>query len=168
MDAYQGKGGAAQLYFVAKVHELMSLILEVKDKKMGLRDADIPLVLVVTDYINENYTRNIYQKDLVKITNVSATKLKRVFKQFTGKTISEYITAKRMDRAMELLASSPVCIEEMAGMVGFETPTGFATAFKKYTGEAPRQFRAKMTFQLNKNPTQNFQDAEKPSLMPIW
>ena len=55
---------------------------------------------------------------------------------------NEYINKLRMEKAITLMSSGQYCVNEIAAMVGFNTPRYFSTAFKQYTGLTPTQFKS--------------------------
>lgn len=65
------------------------------------------------------------------------------FKRECGVKFSDYLLAQRMEKAKELLLSSPdLKVYEVARMVGLgENPAYFGQVFRKYTGMLPSQFR---------------------------
>ena len=85
---------------------------------------------------------------------MSATKLKNLFRQFTGCTVTEYILSKKADYASHLLANSDLSIKELAKKVGFDTVAGFSTSFKKQTGIPPSEYRKQIEFNCLKNPSE--------------
>lgn len=68
--------------------------------------------------------------------------LARMFKQTTGKTLTDYITDIKIDRAKNLLLNSHYLIKEIAYQCGFQSQSAFAQAFKHATGLSPRQFKS--------------------------
>lgn len=62
------------------------------------------------------------------------------FKEETGQTMGEYITAARMERAKALLAAGRM-VYETAEAVGYRSPQYFSAAFKAYTGMTPNEAR---------------------------
>ncbi|WP_054533403.1 AraC family transcriptional regulator [Herpetosiphon geysericola] len=52
-----------------------------------------------------------------------------------------YLHRARMIRATELLLASNLPILEVALAIGFESVTSFSSAFRQFSGQAPRQFR---------------------------
>ena len=54
----------------------------------------------------------------------------------------EYLTAKRMEKARELLHSSNLRSGEIAVAVGYKDPHYFSFLFKKTQGCTPRDFRS--------------------------
>ena len=78
---------------------------------------------------------------LAKQCGISARHLARIFKQTTGKTLTEYITEIRINKAKIKLLANQQKIKEIAYECGFQSPSAFAQAFKKATDYTPRQFR---------------------------
>ena len=147
-------GAAAELFLVAKAYELMSALINMGDARSPRNAADYGRILAVLQYIDSNLGGNVNQPELVRLSSMSATKLKLLFKQFTGRTITEYLLEKKADKAAHLLADTSLSVEEIAARVGFDTPTGFSTSFKKQTGIAPAEYRKRMAFHCTKNPSQ--------------
>ncbi len=70
--------------------------------------------------------------------------LGRLFKKECGIRFSEYLMTMRMERAKQLLASSPdLKVHEVARQVGLgRQPAYFGQLFRKYTGVLPSEYRA--------------------------
>lgn len=147
-------GAAAELYFVAKAYELMAMLVKMGDARSPRSTADYARILAVIRHLDENLNRNVRQAELVKVSSMSATKLKALFKQFTGRTLTDYILEKRADKAAHLLSDTSLSIEEVAERVGFDTATGFSTSFKKQMGLSPTEYRRRMAFHCMKDPSQ--------------
>ena len=111
-------------------------------------------IVRVIQYIDDNFSQTIKSAELSRLANMSATKLKKLFRQFTGCTITEYILSKKTDYASHLLADSDLSIEELAKKVGFDTVAGFSTLFKKQTGIPPSEYRKRIGFNCLKNPSE--------------
>lgn len=67
--------------------------------------------------------------------------LSELFKKETGSAFGDYVTGRRMRRAMDLLAVSPAKVSEIAAMSGYEDVKYFSRLFKKHTGKTPSEFR---------------------------
>jgi len=147
------KGMAAELYYVAGAYALMSALIEMGNGRLPKKNADYENVLRVVQYIDEHYTDELQQEDLVRLASMSSTKLKNLFRQFTGYTMTEYVLAKKTDRASHLLADADLPVEEIARQVGFDTASGFSTSFKKRTGLSPSEYRKRIEFNCFINPS---------------
>ncbi len=137
------KGYSAQLFHIAKGYELLSELVNMSTKKLPKKNKDYLSLIKVIEYISASLDKPIKLEDLTALIGVSGTKLKMMFKQFTGKSISHYIAEKRAQKATQLLLNTKLSIDEIAPLVGFKTPTGFATSFKKATGIPPSHIRKK-------------------------
>lgn len=147
-------GGAAELFLVAKAYELMATLVNMGDARSPRNAADYARILGVIKHLDSNLGRTVKQNELVKISNMSATKLKTLFKQFTGRTLTEYVLEIKADKAAHLLSDTNFSIEEISKRVGFDTPTGFSTSFKKLIGLSPMEYRKRMAFICTKDPSQ--------------
>ena len=58
----------------------------------------------------------------------------------TGKTVSEIVLEKRMERAVLLMKNTTLSIEEISAMLGYSNHSNFYKAFKGYYGVTPREF----------------------------
>ena len=147
------KGMAAELYYIAGAYALMSAVLEMGNGRLPKKSTDYKSIVRVIQYIDDNFAQTIKSAKLSRLANMSATKLKNLFRQFTGCTITEYILSKKTDYASHLLADSDLSIEELAKKVGFDTVAGFSTSFKKQTGIPPSEYRKQIGFNCLKNPS---------------
>lgn len=66
-----------------------------------------------------------------------------VFKEETGKTINEYITEYRMNKAKQYLYED-LSLEDVARLTGYSDSNYFSKLFKKVTGVTPTSYRRKM------------------------
>ena len=60
-----------------------------------------------------------------------------------GKTFSEIVLEKRMDRAAILLTGTTLSIDEIAVMLGYSNTSNFYKAFRLYYQTSPREFLEK-------------------------
>ena len=147
-------GMAAELYYIAGAYALMSAVIEMGNGRLPKKSTDYKSIVRVIQYIDDNFSQTIKLAELSRLANMSATKLKKLFRQFTGCTITEYILSKKTDYASHLLADSDLSIEELAKKVGFDTVAGFSTSFKKQTGIPPSEYRKQIEFNCLKNPSE--------------
>ena len=72
---------------------------------------------------------------------LSSSYLCRIFKDSTGTTINQYITAKRISRAKVLLAEGhPVA--ETGSLCGFGDYSNFLKSFTRAVGVSPKKYAA--------------------------
>lgn len=98
----------------------------------------------------EEYIRAHFSDRTLSLTRVcqelaiSKSYFSPLFKAHTGMTFVEFLTAVRMDRARELLASQDQKTYEIARAVGFGDPHYFSLTFRKQTGLSPTEYRAQV------------------------
>ena len=93
-------------------------------------------------YIDEHYrSEDISLNRVAKEVDLSPNYLSAVFSQEMGTTFVEYLTAKRMEKARELLRSSDLRSGEIAAAVGYKDSHYFSFLFKKTQGCTPRDYR---------------------------
>lgn len=80
---------------------------------------------------------------LAELSNMSAVNLNRLFKEFFGVTVGEYINNRRMDEAKTLLMNSSNTISEIAIKCGFADIYSFSHSFHRNTGLSPTEWRKK-------------------------
>ncbi len=71
---------------------------------------------------------------------MSRSNLHLKMKALTGESTNEFIRRFRLRRAMELLKTGRYNISQVSNMVGYGTPSYFATSFKKFFGELPSSY----------------------------
>ena len=94
-------------------------------------------------YIDSHFTdEDLSLNRVAQEVNISANYLSAVFSQEMGETFIEYITARRMERARELLRETDMRSGEIAAAVGYKDSHYFSFLFKKTQGCTPRDWRA--------------------------
>lgn len=93
-------------------------------------------------YIRSNFSdKDLTIKKIAEHMYISHTYLCMLFKKSTGKTLNEYITEVRIERAKEILQDSRKKLYEVAEETGFSDPNYFSTIFKKVMGYTPSDYR---------------------------
>lgn len=79
----------------------------------------------------------------------SADYLSHLFHRHSGETLVGYITRLRMERALQLLASSRMAIKEVAWACGYNRPGYFIQTFRRLQGLTPSAWRLSAASRLN-------------------
>ncbi len=95
----------------------------------------------VARYIEENITEELNVSAICKRFHISKSMLYREFHSRFGCTVVEYVTAKRIERAEELLRTTQYQISEIGEMCGIDNYQYFCRLFKKIRGITPLQYR---------------------------
>jgi AraC-like DNA-binding protein len=73
---------------------------------------------------------------------ISASRLRHLFKEATGISISRYLKLVRLRRACELLSTGQVTVRETMAEIGMNDISHFGRDYKTVFGQTPRQARA--------------------------
>ena len=94
-------------------------------------------------YINENLGNRLTLKELADVACMTPTYFSSVFKKFNGVSPWEYITIKRVERAIDMLKTTDMTKLEIAEQCGFSSSSNFYKAFVHITGKKPNDFTEK-------------------------
>ncbi|MCK0472012.1 AraC family transcriptional regulator [Halalkalibacter sp. APA_J-10(15)] len=100
-----------------------------------------PYVKKVIHYIHHHYDCSIKVKDIADSVHLHPSYLHRIFKEYTGISIMDYLLSHRIEKAKDLLKRTDIPITEIADYVGMSSGQYFSTLFKKNVGVSPLQFR---------------------------
>ncbi|MFH6996532.1 helix-turn-helix domain-containing protein [Flavobacterium sp. FlaQc-57] len=78
---------------------------------------------------------------IAKEVNCSPTKLKTIFKIVYGFSMLKYHKEKNMLLAKQLITNPEISIQEIANITGYDSPSRFASSYKKRFGELPSEAR---------------------------
>lgn len=97
---------------------------------------------LLSRYLQENYSHDISFSDLAGQFGFTLEYLGKIFKKYSGETLSKYLTKLRMNEAKRLLLGNPELeIQKIGELVGYKDGFYFSRAFKSYTGIQPSEFR---------------------------
>ncbi len=100
-----------------------------------------PIVRKTILIIDSDLSANLTLSSLAALHKVSAGYLSTAFKREMGKSLTAYITEKRMKHAAYLLSTTSLQIQTIALHCGFADLQYFSKTFKRYMGKTPRQHR---------------------------
>ena len=92
-------------------------------------------------YLDENITESLSLDEIAAKANLNKTYFATLFRRLNGVTPWDYITARRVEKAAELLASTNMSVLEVATACGFNSASNFNRAFRKVTGMSPSDSR---------------------------
>ena len=100
-----------------------------------------PEIQKMCEYLEAHYTERVGLEDVTGYAGFSKYYGGRVFKQFMGTTIIDYLIRLRLEQAKKLLAESDLSIKQIGYEVGYQDPNYFTWSFKKATGMSPVKYR---------------------------
>ncbi|MBD2861168.1 AraC family transcriptional regulator [Paenibacillus oceani] len=98
-------------------------------------------VQIVLDYMMNNFNANISIEEMSAMVHISSSSLRRLFKQHTGKSLSEFMTELKLVVAARKILETDDRISDIAYHVGIKDPNYFSRLFKKHFGVTPFSYR---------------------------
>jgi AraC family transcriptional regulator len=113
------------------------------------RDCALPRgrLRTVVEYIEEHLDASLSLERMAASVHLSAYHFARQFKRATGLPPHQYVIARRVERARQLLqAGTDLSLAEVAACAGFSDQSRFSHHFKRLVGVTPGQFRTPARF----------------------
>ncbi|MGL5920043.1 MAG: hybrid sensor histidine kinase/response regulator transcription factor, partial [Bacteroidales bacterium] len=135
----------------AKVHNLLKMrerirsyyasSEQIEPDKITFNTMDEEFLRKAIDIVHKNldnveFTVDEFSRELA----MSRSSLHLKLKAIVGDSANEFIRKIRMEHACKLLKEGRYSIAEISVMVGFNTPSYFATSFKKHMGCLPTEY----------------------------
>lgn len=93
-------------------------------------------------YVDEHFEDpEVYADTVAEACGVSVKYLHRVFREYTGKSVCDYLEEKRMQRARSLLEAGDESVSQISERCGFRSLNTFYKAFKRVNGISPSEYR---------------------------
>lgn len=105
------------------------------------RPKDLDRVNRIKSIVELNLSRTPSINEIADEIGVSSSKLLKMFRDIEKKTIGDFIIERKMQFAATMLTSRSISVAEIAYRAGYEHPSNFTTAFRKYFGVSPRAFQ---------------------------
>ncbi len=100
------------------------------------------IIREASEYLKENYQEPLLDlTTLASELHVSTSYISKEFKRIKGKTVIEFLTDIRMDKAKELLKTTNLKVFEISMQVGYEDANYFSYNFRKHIGTSPLKYR---------------------------
>ncbi len=97
------------------------------------------------EIIQDQIDTNLSLTNISKSLDIHPSYLSREFsKHFNNLSFGEYTRKMRIEKAIELMKTSPYSLTEISYLTGFSDQSHFTRIFKKHTGQNPSSFRKKL------------------------
>ncbi len=100
-------------------------------------------MLKATKFIDRNISEKLSLEEIAAVAGVSPNYFSAMFKQLNGTALWDYISAKRIEKAIGLILddNEDMTMLSVALECGFNSTANFNKIFKKQTGMTPTQFK---------------------------
>lgn len=112
-----------------------ALCIEIASWEQPYRDE----IKHVMRYIEQNHSKNVTLAEAASVANLSHKYFCNLFKQETGVNFKQYVAARKIELAKELLLQG-MKVSSVAQRLGFGSSEYFSSYFRKYTGHPPSDY----------------------------
>jgi len=136
-----------EFYEEILINQVRTLVLYLKRIKLSTKNFESKheykneYVKKAAEYIEMNYAKKLYVQDIALQVGLSTRYMQKIFKEYAGISIVDYIVRTRVQRSCKLLLDTDKKVYDIAGCVGFAETKNFYTSFQKILGITPNEYR---------------------------
>jgi len=109
--------------------------------KTKTKEEVLKRLTLAKEYISSNYNQNITLENIADYACLSVNHLLRTFKEAYEISPYQFLMQLRLNRAKNLLQTTPYSLNEIVGLVGFECPSSFIRLFKNTFNITPLKYK---------------------------
>lgn len=145
-QSYAGPSALETAPLLALAALLMMLRGEAFGNGPGAEDTEDPdrtraEVLRCVQHIQANYDQALSAEVLSGITALPRSAINKAFRQYTGKSVKQYVTEVRIKEAKRLIGLGELSFQQVAEQVGYRDFSTFYRNFLQITGVSPTDYR---------------------------
>ncbi|MCB0517915.1 MAG: AraC family transcriptional regulator [Lewinellaceae bacterium] len=95
----------------------------------------------IHDFVEANYPRKIYLRELADLVNMSEQSFSRFFSKMMGRPFFTFLNEYRINMASRMLIDTDWPVAQIGFSCGFESMPFFHKQFAKFKGESPSRYR---------------------------
>lgn len=124
-----------------RLQDKVTKSMEIAPEKISFNAMDEQILNKAIAIVEKNLDNAEFStEEFAKAMNMSRSNLHLKLKSLTGESALDFIRKIRFKEACRLLKDGRYSVSEISDMVGFNTPSYFATCFKKYMGCLPTEY----------------------------
>lgn len=125
---------------VTYLHQLFLALSENGNLSMTSASENAVIFSQAVCYLNTNIHRQPTVVEIADHCHVSESKIKRIFKDYTGISVHKYLMNIKVKASINLLSNGER-VSDISEKLGFVSPCYFSKAFKRETGRTPSSYR---------------------------
>ncbi len=110
------------------------------DKPVDGSDETVHLVRSAGRIVRERFSEQIGVAQVAYELGVTPNYLSALFKKYTHKTFTRYITDTRMAKALDLLKEAGISVKDATELLGYSSSRHFARLFREYYDISPSEY----------------------------
>ena len=139
-DGYRLIIKAHLLRILALIFRYMKTTNHIEVTSAYIHRKDFARIKLAVDYINQNFIENLSLHELSKKVLLNESNFSALFKKVMKKTVTEYITILRVNKATNLLKEEDTSINGICYKSGFKSISQFNKVFKRIMEMSPREY----------------------------
>lgn len=137
----------SHFYLKLKAEEMIYLFLLELSKRetvtnYPLNVTDVKAMYAIKDSLSSDLSNPPDLTHLAFVSNMSESKMNKLFKQIFGNSIYNYYQALRMNEAAYLIREQKLSVSETGYRLGFSNLSHFSRIFEKHIGLKPKKYSA--------------------------
>jgi AraC-like DNA-binding protein len=144
---YNSQGLGYELAVKAYIYRLIVLLLRghvdkiLSPKEFSAKMDNLKRFDGVLQYIGAHYTEKISVSELAENASITVCYFCRIFKQITGKTMTDYLNGYRLEKSTDYLKKSDLTVTDIALKCGFDSVNYYSRLFRRQYHVSPTMFR---------------------------
>ncbi|MDV0431065.1 AraC family transcriptional regulator [Lactiplantibacillus sp. DA1] len=130
--------------YTSQLLGLMLVELSLNTGKISNGVQGSPYVDTAISYIYDKIDEPIRLDTIAQHLEISSSYLSRIFKSITGKSVNQYITQLKMERATYYLSYTNITVQQIADRLGYTDSYYFSRVFKKEYAVSPKHYRERL------------------------
>lgn len=141
---YESSSPAAEARVYIKLLELLAVFAERQTAYEPHIEKNSVKLRLALNYIDKNYMYDISLDELANASGYSKFHFSRLFRKFSGTSLSDYLNRRRIREAALLLEKTDMTVTDAAMKSGFSSITTFNRVFKSIQGCTPSEFKKRI------------------------
>lgn len=137
----------SHFYLKLKAEEMIYLFLSELSKRENITNyplniSDVKAMYAIKDSLSSDLSNPPDLASLASLSNMSESKMNKLFKQIFGNSIYNYYQVLRMNEAAYLIREKKLSVSETGYRLGFSNLSHFSRIFEKHIGMKPKKYSA--------------------------
>lgn len=125
------------------MEQLLILLIRGKDQPVRVtRYENSKLLKQICEYLEKNVENKLLFEDVLHHFNVSASVVKKIFRENMDCGIMEYFNRLKVEAAKQMIREESYNFTEIADKLSFNSSQYFTTVFRRVTGMTPSEYEA--------------------------